>query len=76
MLINTYQLPVHMFIQSGGEILFVERTSQGDNLAMLFYALGNSILVDRSKTTSSTASKVSLADDSTGAGKILDLRIW
>ena len=64
-----------MFIQGGEEILFVEGTTQGDNLAMLFYALSTSILLDRLKLTSPTTSQVSLADDITGTGKILDLRI-
>ena len=63
-----------MFIQSGEEIS-VESTTQGDNLAMSFYALGTSILLDRLKRISPTTSQVSLADDITGAEKILDLRI-
>ena len=64
-----------MFIQSGEEILSVESTTQGDNLAMSFYAIGTSILLDRLKRISPTTSQVSLADDITGAEKILDLRI-
>ena len=73
---NTYRLPVRMFIQGGEEILSVEGTTWGDNLAMSFYTLGTSILLDRLKLISPTTSQVSLADDITGAGKILDLRIW
>ena len=75
-LINTYRLPVRMFIQGGEEILSVEGTTQGDNLAMSCYALGTSIPLDSLKLISPTTSQVSLADDITGAGKILDLRIW
>ena len=75
-LINTYPLLVPMFIQGGGEILSVEGTTQGDNLAMSFYELGTTILLDRLKLTSPTTSQVSLADDIRGFGKILDLRIW
>ena len=75
-LINTYRLPVRMFIQGGEEILSVEGTTRGDNLAMSFYTLGTSILLDRLKLISPTTSQVSLADDITGAGKILDLRKW
>ena len=74
-LINTYRLPVRMFIQGGEEILSVEGTTQGDNLAMSFFALGTSIL-NRLKLLSPTTSQVSLAHGITGAGKILDLRIW
>ena len=73
MLINTYRLPN---IQGGGEILSVEGTTQGDNLAMSLYALGTSILLDRLKLISPTKNQVNLADDITGAGKILHLRIW
>ena len=65
-----------MFIQVGEEILSVEGTTQGDNLAMSIYALGTNILLDRLKLVSPTTRQVSLADDITGAGKILDLRIW
>ena len=43
---------------------------------MSFYALGTSILLDRLKLISPTASQVNLADDIAGAGKILDLGIW
>ena len=43
---------------------------------MPFYALGTSILLDRLKLISRITSQVSLAIDITGAGKILDLRIW
>ena len=74
-LINTYRLPVRLFIQGGGEIRSVEGTTQGNNLAMSFYTLGTSILLDRLKLTSPTTSPVSLADDITGAGKVFDLRI-
>ena len=42
---------------------------------MSFYALGTSIILERLKLTSPTASQISLADDITGTGKILDLRI-
>ena len=75
-LINTYQLTVLMFIQVGEEILSVEDTTQGDILAMSFYALGASILLNRLKLISPTTNQVRLVDDMTGARKILDLRIW
>ena len=38
-LLNTYRLPVRLFIQGGGEIISVEGTILGDNLAMSFYVL-------------------------------------
>ena len=43
---------------------------------MSCYALGTSIPLDSLKLISPTKSQVSLADDITDAGKILDLRIW
>ena len=76
MVINTYRLPVRMLIQGGGEILSVEGTTQGYNVTMSFYALGTSILLDRVKLASPTTSQVSVADGITGAGKVLDLKIW
>ena len=38
--------------------------------------LGTSIILGRPKLISPTTSQVTLADDITGAGKILDLSIW
>ena len=75
-LTNTYRLPMCIFIQSGAEILSVEGSTQVDNIAISFYALGTSILLDRLKLISPTTSQVSLADDIIGAGKVLNLRIW
>ena len=75
--INTYRLPVRMFIQGGGEILSVEGTTIARrHLAMSFYAPGTSMLLDRLKLISPITSQVSLADDIISAEKILDLRIW
>ena len=39
-LINTYRMPSRLFIIGGGEIKSNEGTTQGDPLAMQFYALG------------------------------------
>ena len=75
-LINTYRLLVRMFFQGGGKELSVEGIAQVDNLAMSFYALGTSILLERLKLTSQSTSQVSLADDIKCTIKILDLRIW
>ena len=74
-LINTSQVPVRMIFQGGEEIISVEGTAQGDNLAISFYALGTSKLLHRLKLTSPTTTQVSLANDITDAGKILDLRM-
>ena len=58
------------------ERYFLQKPLPRVNLAMSFYALGTSILLDRLRFISPTTSQVSPADDITGTGKILDLRIW
>ena len=50
-----------------------EGTTQGDNLAMSFYALP---LLNALRLTSPNVSQVCLADDFTGAGKLITLRKW
>ena len=39
-LINTYRIPGRMIVLGSKDILSTEGTTQGDNLAMSFYALG------------------------------------
>ena len=75
-LINTYRNPVRMVVLGGRDIFSVEGTTQGDNLAMAFYALGTSPLLKTLSMTSPSVSQVSLADDITGAGKLEDLKVW
>ena len=43
-LINTYRSPSRLFITGGKEIKSQEGTTQGDNLAGIFYALGTTPL--------------------------------
>ena len=75
-LINTYRIPVQMIILGSKNILSAEGTTQGDNLAMSFYALGISPIIDYMRAASSLVKNVSLADDITGAGKLQDLKSW
>ena len=75
-LINTYRLPVRMVIYGSKDILSVEGTTQGDNLAMSFYALGNVPLLEHLKISSPNVKNVCLADDITGAGKLSKLKCW
>ena len=46
-MINTYRQPSRLIILGGMEILSTEGTTQGDNLAMPFYALGTVPLMNR-----------------------------
>ena len=75
-LINTYRHHSRMIIHNSVDILSLEGTTQGDNLAMAFYALGTTPLVNYLRLTSSRIKMVCLADDVTGAGKFQDLRKW
>ena len=72
-LINTYRVPARLFIVGGGEIESAEGTTQGDTLAMAFYALGTNPILRSLKTASPLISQVWLADDATGAGKLAPL---
>ena len=75
-LINTYRLATRMMIAGGKEILSQEGSTQGDNFAMSFCGLGTAPLQQVLELTSPSVKRVWLADDATGAGKLLDLREW
>ena len=53
-----------------------EGSTQGDNLAMAFYALGTKTLQDILSNTSPSTKQVWLADDGTGAASLNNLKIW
>ena len=71
---NTYDLPSKLLIANSGgeEILSREGTTQGDNLAMAFYACSVIPMIKRSRTQS-TAKSIWYADDGAGAGKLTDI---
>ena len=71
-LINMYRTPTRLFIAGGEEILSREGTTQGDNLAMPFYALGTSILI----YSNNNAKQIWLADDAAAGGSLKQLRTW
>ena len=57
-------------------MLSEEGTIQGDNLAMSFYGLSTSLLINRLANVASRVKQVWLADDATGAGSLLELLDW
>ena len=65
-----------MVVFGADDIMSVEGTTQGDNLAMSFYALGTDPLMRYLKITCPNTRQVSLADDITGAGTIYNLKEW
>jgi hypothetical protein len=65
-----------LFIIGGGEIRSLEGTTQGDPLAMQFYALGTNPLLRLLRLHVPEVQQVWLADDATGAGKLDVLKDW
>ena len=74
--INTYRSPSRLFICRGGEILSREGTTQGDPLAMPWYALNTSIMIQNLRDHCPLVKQVWLADDSAGGGGIVQLYNW
>ena len=54
----------------------VEGTTQGDNLAMSFYAIAITPIIERLRQTIPSVKNVALADDITGAGSLIELKFW
>ena len=71
-LINMYRIPTRFFLAGGEEILSREGTTQGDNLAMPFYALGTSMLI----YSNNNAKQIWLADDAAAGGSLKQLKTW
>ena len=69
-LINTYRNPARLFIAGGGEILSREGTTQGDPLAMPFYAVFKSLLITILRKKFDCIKQVWLADDASAAGNL------
>ena len=74
--INTYRSPSRLFICGGGEILSRKGTTQGDPLAMPWYALNTSIMIKNMTDHCPLVKQVWLADDSAGGGSIVQLYNW
>ena len=73
-LINTYRADAELFIE-GTTIYSQEGTTQGDPLAMAFYALAT-VPLSKACKIEQLAGEVWFADDATGGGRIDDLRRW
>lgn len=69
---NTYSSPTDLFIEDES-IPSQEGTTQGDPLAMSFYALATLPLIKRLPTS---VKQVWYADDATAVGTISNLRTW
>ena len=75
--IGTYRSPSRLFICGGGEILSrAGGTTQGDPLAMLWYALNPSIMLQNLRDHCPLVKQVWLADDSAGRRSIVQLYNW
>ena len=75
-LVNAYRRPARLIILGASDIYSLESTTQGDHLAMAFYALGTTPLVNTLQITSPEVQQVCLADDVSGAGSLDNLIIW
>ena len=73
-LISSYRIPGRMIAVHSKDILSVEGTTQGDKLAMSFYAISTIPLLNTLQVTSPHVSNVCLADDITGAGNLINLK--
>ena len=69
-IINTYRSPSRLFIHGGGEIFFQEGTTQGDPLAMPWYAINTVHMIQSLRTSIPQVKQVWLAEDSAGEGSI------
>ena len=73
--INTYRLPIRLFVLGGQEMKSSEGTKQGDPLSMALYAISLQPLITRLHITSSTK-QCWFADDASGAGTAIQLKKW
>ena len=75
-IINTYRSPSRLFICDGGEILSQEGTTKGDPLAIPWYSINTSIMIQSLRTSTPGVKQVWLAHDSAGGGQIVPLYNW
>jgi predicted secreted protein len=75
-LVNTYRHPAKLFIAGGKTILSMEGTTQGDPLAMPWYSLSTTTLINSLRASTPEVKQVWLADDASAAGKLEMLNKW
>ena len=75
-LISTYRLPVRMIVFGSKDIVSNEGTTQGDNLAISFYAFGTATLLNYLLMTSPNVKNVCLTDDITRSGTSVNFKKW
>lgn len=71
---NTYAKPVRLFVTGGGEITSREGTCQGDPLAMAFYAVAITPLIQQLQNECPSTNQCWYADDDGAADKLVLLR--
>ena len=75
-IVNTYRHPSRLFIAGGKIILSMEGTTQGDPLAMPWYSLCTTTLIQYLASRVADVKQVWLADDSTAGGTLTILKEW
>ena len=75
-LVNIYRKPTRLFVVGGGEILSSEGTTQGCTLAMHFYGISTTPIIEKLKFQITHVYQVWLADDASGAGSLINLKRW
>ena len=76
-IINTYRSPTEGFFICGGDQIFSqEGTTQGDPLAMPWYSVNTSFIIQSVKASTPGVKQVWLADNSAGGGQIVQLHHW
>ena len=75
-IINTYRNPSRLFITGGGEIASREGTTRGHPLAMPWYSVNTTSLIQILRLIIPNVKQAWLADDSAGSGTITSLYDW
>ena len=75
--VNCYKKPARLFVTGGVEIESREGSTQGDPISSPIYGIGITPLLNAIMPSDKrTLTNVAIADDITGAGKLIALRAW